>query len=354
MKTDPPISPANNEMFWVFYGVCLPLNLLGLVTNGVFTAAFMRYGSSLLSAKIDRVAALLIYICLGWASVCTTKYVTKLVEHPVVLYQIEALLGSVTMVAVFCVNWMLAVERYHALKGSTDAQSGRFYGYIYSVAAVLVAVNIVAFTTSVRNLQFFYFQAHPYSKTNFKQPSEDALRPAYPVQAYMWFISMSLGFAVIVSSVAYLYAVTYQHCSIRLRSVSTMAQENALLQIERRVMLNCIIMGCTLSVAYVPGVLDTGIRIFGGSGSFAMEAIGYILVSVELLVTPILLAYFMPKVRSAVLGVIYGEKRLRDEFGWTFRVESESSDQILEPPEGAEHQPRKFHVLRVLESETRA
>ncbi|KAJ3266134.1 hypothetical protein HDU77_002621 [Chytriomyces hyalinus] len=333
MKTDPPISPANNEMFWVFYAVCLPLNLLGLVTNGVFTAAFMRYGSSLLSAKIDRVAALLIYICLGWASVCTTKYVTKLVEHPVVLYQIEALLGSVTMVAVFSVNWMLAVERYHALKGSTDAQSGRFYVYIYSVAAVLVAVNIVAFTTS---------------------PSEDALRPAYPVQAYMWFISMALGFAVIVSSVAYLYATTYQHCSIRLRSVSTMAQESALLQIERRVMLNCIIMGCTLSVAYVPGVLDTGIRIFGGSGSFAMEALGYILVSVELLVTPILLAYFMPKVRSAVLGVIYGEKRLRDEFGWTFRVESESSDQILEPPEGAEHQPRKFHVLRVLESETRA
>ncbi|KAJ3243997.1 hypothetical protein HDU78_011572 [Chytriomyces hyalinus] len=326
MTTDPPISPANNDMFWVFYGICLPLNVLGLVVNAVFATAFRRYGGGLLSAKIDRVASLLIYICLGWATVCITKYMTKLVEHPVVMYQIEALLGSVTMVAVFSVNWMLALERFHALKGSNAEQSKKFYGYIYSVAATLVAINIVVFGTS---------------------PSNDALRPAYPTQAYAWFVSMFLGFLVIVASVTYLYATTYKHCSVRLRSASTLAQEAQLLRIERRVMFNCIIMGCTLSFAYLPGVLDTGVRIFGGKGSVVVEGLGYILVSMDLVVTPLLLAYFMPHVRSAVLGVLYGEKRLRNEFGWTLR--SSSSEMSLESDQDAETRPRKFHVLRVIE-----
>ncbi|KAJ3232551.1 hypothetical protein HDU81_002874 [Chytriomyces hyalinus] len=325
MTTDPPISPANNDMFWVFYGICLPLNVLGLVVNAVFATAFRRYGSGLLSAKIDRVASLLIYICLYWASVCITKYMTKLVEHPVVLYQIEALLGSVTMVSVFSVNWMLALERFHALKGSSAEQSKKFYGYIYSVAATLVAINVVVFGTS---------------------PSNDALRPAYPTQAYVWFISMFLGFLVIVASVTYLYATTYKHCSVRLRSASTLAQEAELLKIERRVMFNCIIMGCTLSFAYLPGALETGVRIFGGTGSVVVEGLGYILVSMDLVVTPLLLAYFMPQVRSAVLGVLYGEKRLRNEFGWTLRP---SSDMSMESGQETDRRPRKFHVLRVIE-----
>ncbi|KAI9328978.1 hypothetical protein BDR26DRAFT_873399 [Obelidium mucronatum] len=128
---------------------------------------------------------------------------------------------------------------------------------------------------------------------------------------------MTSTFLVAVFIVVYLYASTYYFAARTLKNLPP-DYDVVRLTMQRKLMMYCTLMSSSLLVCYIPIVIYLMVPKTVQENPW-MTAISGEFVAMDNIINPVLILYFVPRIRNAVIGKLeeekedYGEWELQDQ-----------------------------------------
>ncbi|KAJ3123645.1 hypothetical protein HK100_011538 [Physocladia obscura] len=260
----------------------LTLYLIGLILNGIVLFFMSQKRKVLLSNMLNRRVLVLISVLFIWS--LTRLVITSMIlRSGDVSANAVALVGNWTVLVLLLSNVNLAAERFFIVQPSGKE---RYFFSIYAIFTVLAIIILIEFLI---------------------WPSTDQARPSSNIGQVIWILSSSVTFAGSTLLTGYFYMATYRFTSKQFdynpRLVMFFMDDDDLLddgsvdpslviaarrKVEGKVFRQCVILSGT-NGGVVPG--DSG------PGWSAV----LIMLSMDVLVTPLQILYFKPDIRETLM-----------------------------------------------------
>ncbi|KAI9343163.1 hypothetical protein BDR26DRAFT_858656 [Obelidium mucronatum] len=269
------------------HATVIPVFALGFIINGVITATFLCNKSTLLVSRLDRIMLLLILVFLLWSAVCLVEFginMNDLFEDNVMVYAGQAIVSSCGIVFIFGVNLLLAMERFCKVIAMSDDTSEKYFSGVIVVIGILCGIIIGIFTSSFHEMG------------GQKQLVSS------------WIIVMYVTTLVITVVILVLYIFTYFRSSRQVRECLGIVKENKKdstpqnvlrVHIERRILINSMVMASSLIWCYLPGIV---IQLIPSHTHLEDQIVFYdvseVMLSLDVLITPVLILYFRADLRK--------------------------------------------------------
>ncbi|KAJ3011818.1 UNVERIFIED_CONTAM: hypothetical protein HDU68_001501 [Siphonaria sp. JEL0065] len=202
----------------------------------------------------------------------------------VMIYAGQAIASSCGIMFIFGVNLLLAMERFCKVIQMKDEVSEKYFNGVIVVIGVLCGLIIGIFSASFGEMG-----------------GERRIVGS-------WVVVMYVATLVITVAILVLYGFTYYWSSRQVRECLGIAEGNRKevspqnilrVHIERRILVNSMVMASSLIWCYLPGIV---IQLVPSHDHTANQIIFYdvseILLSLDVLITPVLILYFRADLRK--------------------------------------------------------
>ncbi|KAI9332971.1 hypothetical protein BDR26DRAFT_868746 [Obelidium mucronatum] len=266
-----PVTPSNTPSFYLQYALTLPTFLLGICLN-LWTLFKIFSNRQELSDTIDYIVTALIAVCLLWSLSCVSRMIALLFVGATVFMNTAATLEiNIVITLLLGIQSLLALERFFIVRQEIPKST---------VSATLSAS--MAFTGCI--VVIF--------------SSERGIWPDDSVQFWIWVVVVSVGFIVALTVVLFCYYSTYNHIRKSLKAAMNHHGETLRILLERRVLVNCLMMSASVIVCYVPQIIYftlLGFNVFGQNQGLEnwMFALQLQFVAFDPVLAPLLVMCFM-------------------------------------------------------------
>ncbi|KAJ3241136.1 hypothetical protein HDU81_001923 [Chytriomyces hyalinus] len=310
MLRTPPLTasrPETNALFPLIYYAIIPIYLWSLILNGTLLTAIFRVPSKLLVTRMHKIIALLLSVLFCFGLFIVSMHLGALFYGSQAYWQVVACGTCCFVIMTLHFNLLLAFERYNFLlfdKATYDSNRS-YVGWVMLSCVLFVVGNMAVFITS---------------------PTQDLMSPSLPLQNSIW-VALNPGCGIVtLMIVSYLYTCTFLHTSSTLRrdtKDSDISRRN-----ERHVLWNCLLMSSTLYIAYLPAtILWTVAKAvpLDDATWFWARVVADIFVSLDSIVTPLLICYFRADIRSVLYASFRRKQNLASDKSLA-QVEEEEDD----------------------------
>ncbi|ORY35204.1 hypothetical protein BCR33DRAFT_837489 [Rhizoclosmatium globosum] len=289
--TSNPFGETGSRLFMVRYILEVPIYILGL--NSYVIYRFLRNKHKRFhESRMNRIITLLLFACLSWSVVSNARYFVWLFQGStnIVHNTIFAFLSPVCLISILGTNLMLAMERFFVMQQKKDQDTKPFFLVVLGIVGLYVVVMLWIFSTST---------------------SDDSVLPDSPLQAKIWIWSTALFYIATIISIISLYVVTYHHTRKVLRKYmqmnsgsyeSSLLQKEAVLQIEKKVLLYSICFGCVVIACYLPELLMNGVIVMKLIDPYTQQdvlevwkCVANVFLACDVVLTPLLVLFVGPK-----------------------------------------------------------
>ncbi|KAI8832448.1 hypothetical protein BJ741DRAFT_614556 [Chytriomyces cf. hyalinus JEL632] len=295
-----------------FVGV-VPIFLMGALFNGFVMATILLNKKKLLVSRLDQFMFLLIAVFFLWSVACFVEFFASLVAISVQGYIAEAIISSFSIVMIFCVNLLLALERYFLIMGTPEYLCERIITGVIVLVGILCGLILGIFVRTAIDMDH-----------------------AELVES--WSLTMYGALLIISTAVVVVYVRTYFRSSRLVRESLGLSRKKGLVArirtshknkhgdvltgddvsepdasggmdgvsvaIERRILFNSIIMASSLILCYLPGIILQVIpNVLHLSPEVAVfwSNVSEVSLSLDVLITPALILYFRRDIRDVLL-----------------------------------------------------
>ncbi|ORY35206.1 hypothetical protein BCR33DRAFT_722550 [Rhizoclosmatium globosum] len=237
---------------------------------------------------------MLLFACLCWSIISCLRYFSWLgpagdVSHSIALLTMEALIGTICLVAILGFNLMLAMERYFVMRQRSDNDTKVYFPVVGGLLGVYACIIVWVFSTA---------------------SSTDSVLPDQELQARVWLWATAFYYITTILAIISLYTTTFLHTRKVLRmylemhpsSAQQLIQNQALFRIERKVLLYSVCFGLVVIVCYLPEILLNAVIIVGLldpnkqlDDIEVWKCVANVFVACDMVITPLLVMYVGPK-----------------------------------------------------------
>ncbi|KAI8616766.1 hypothetical protein BC830DRAFT_1116625 [Chytriomyces sp. MP71] len=323
-----PVSPTEASMvFWVNYGVCLPILVVGMLFNGLITYIMLRRRRDLLVSRLDRIVFALVLILFLWSLIAILRALLQLrMDNADFPTSFVACYTSVFVLLIFGVNLLLGIERHTVISEMSEAESKNTF--MSAIALMLFFVMFLVFISIAGPPPTFAVETGSL-KTWFTIIS--------PVFFFPFWVSIIVGTSAIYIA-TYFSSVRKLRATLARRERKNWKIRQVRRTIERKIFLSCIAMCLSLFACYMPIGVVVFILAFSCQDMTPALLTGNILVILDTVIAPALVLVFMGKIKTA----------LTPQFGW-FGWFKRDSDHSLESPASSDSSQER--PIRVMEAE---
>ncbi|ORY35207.1 hypothetical protein BCR33DRAFT_790763 [Rhizoclosmatium globosum] len=265
--TSNPTRVTPQRLFIVRYTLEVPIYVIGLFLNSYVAYMFLRNDRNRFrESRLNRIITYLVGACLLWSAVSCFRYFEWLVDGGMstTLNTIYALLAPICLVSILGLNLMLAMERFFVMRQRSDIDT----------------------------------------------KTDDSVLPNNELQATVWIWSTAVYYITVIVAIITLYISTFLHTRKILRmyrrtqpsSAKDVVQNQALFQIERKVLFYSVCFGLVVIVCYLPEILMNGciiVRIIDphtqGDLIEVWKCVANVFVACDSVITPLLVLFVGPK-----------------------------------------------------------
>ncbi|TPX75155.1 hypothetical protein CcCBS67573_g03570 [Chytriomyces confervae] len=302
-----------------FVGV-VPIFLVGAFFNGFIMATILLNRKKLLVSRLDQFMFLLIFVFFLWSVACFVEFFANLIGISVHGYIAEAIISSFSIVMIFCVNLLLALERYFLIMSTPEYLCERIITGVIVLVGVLCGLILGIYVRTAIDMDH-----------------------AELVES--WSLTMYGALLLISTAVVVVYVRTYFRSSRLVRESLGLSKKKGLVArirtnhknkhgdsatgdnvsesesggmdgvsvaIERRILFNSIIMASSLILCYLPGIILQVIpNVLHLSPEVAVfwSNVSEVSLSLDVLITPALILYFRRDIREVLLGFYVGMRQ---------------------------------------------
>ncbi|KAJ3124509.1 hypothetical protein HK100_011211 [Physocladia obscura] len=271
----------------------------GVILNGaiLFTVAFDP--KRLLRTNLDRLTVALISVCFVWSTGRAIVHSLQGLSVIDLTNPSAAAFSYVCMLFLFALNAHIAMERYFQIR--ENPLSKRIYALIWSIVLAILAVGVWLFTSS---------------------PISDGIKPDNHLQQTVWLTCISIGYIGTSCIMAWFYSRTYHYSTRQFDENPDLAAffmkerdgrgddpevlRIVRMRVERQILTKCFALSLALMMLYAPfyayeiqSYIVGAIPFFDLSGTYM--SISFLLLSSDVLVTPILVFAFKKEIREAIM-----------------------------------------------------
>ncbi|KAJ3072562.1 hypothetical protein HDU98_003390 [Podochytrium sp. JEL0797] len=282
----------------VRYGVELPIYMIGIMVNVYTLVPFLagkkakrRYPRT----RMNRILTLLLGVCLFWCVVSIARYLSWLFEDGSnsVGNTIESLLSPLTVMTIFALNLMLAMERWFVIHNWNDADSKKFFYPIPIWLGIFGGIMVWVYSTST---------------------SEDSILPDFLNQRLVWIAVVSVSFSICIVAIIVLYTSTYLYTHRILKTLAPQSHQvdpnqvdlmnRVRIRLENKVMLYSVCFATSLLVCYFPQIMLNVAFTCGwvdpmddtrGSAGMTWSCVANIFLALDMVITPCLVLFLGPR-----------------------------------------------------------
>ncbi|KAJ3139110.1 hypothetical protein HK100_011875, partial [Physocladia obscura] len=262
--------------------------MIGACLNGSIMLILFYHHSELLHSNfLNRRFMMLVGVCFVWCLQRATQNIFVILGMDLVGTNWFALTSNLIVVLLLISNANLAAERYFLLRAEGRRR------YFFTIYAIFIAIAI---------------------------PSIDEVHPTTLFGLHAWIIISSISFGGTSILMAYFYWSSYRFTATQLslnpRLVTYFLSDadqndpevvhNARMKLERKVLLQCVILSASLIFCYFPfWIYNIVFAVYGGYVPNDDDLIGWsavlIVLSLDVLVTPCLIFALNPDIRKNLL-----------------------------------------------------
>ncbi|KAJ3079976.1 hypothetical protein HDU99_009614 [Rhizoclosmatium hyalinum] len=290
--TSNPTRVTPQRLFIVRYALEVPIYVIGLFLNSYVAYMFLRNDRNRFrESRLNRIITYLVGACLLWSAVSCFRYFEWLVDGGMstTLNTIYALLAPICLVSILGLNLMLAMERFFVMRQRSDIDTKVYFWVVGVAFGVYAGIILWVFATS---------------------SSDDSVLPNNELQATVWIWSTAVYYITVIVAIITLYISTFLHTRKILRmyrqtkpsSAKDVVQNQALFQIERKVLFYSVCFGLVVIVCYLPEILMNGciiVRIIDphtqGDLIEVWKCVANVFVACDTVITPLLVLFVGPK-----------------------------------------------------------
>ncbi|KAJ3403426.1 hypothetical protein CcCBS67573_g05366 [Chytriomyces confervae] len=399
----PIFDPAHDPIVIANQYILLPTYCIGIVLNGTILLAILvkwRSATSLL-IRIEKVAAVLVLVCFLWSADSAVRYaLPKVTTNSDNSRRIQGFLASGFILLLQGLNVSFAIERFLTVKRWKGAWIVRAIGWQWVTVVIFLATDAWSFiatkevdsaltpdydyirvwmlimglafistliaTVTLNSLTYrTCFKELKLALENVPTTSTRSTTPSFSLSATTSSNSSST-FSSSSSSATVTNSLSLQRSSNEEDGINNTNNKNnntqnspqlqfhqpkkslLLARINKRMIFRCVIMNATLLICQTPLIVLNlmGTFIMDDFAAAVCTAVGFAFMASEAVVTPLLVLYFFPRVRS----LLFGEERQVVE------VDEENSDETegggmkenVETPVAAAADAPKFHIIRIV------
>ncbi|KAI8828721.1 hypothetical protein BJ741DRAFT_625374 [Chytriomyces cf. hyalinus JEL632] len=398
----PIFDPAHDPIVIANKYILLPTYCIGIVLNGAILLAILvkwRSATSLL-IRIEKVAAVLVLVCFLWSADSAVRYaLPKVTTSSDSSRRIQGFLASGFILLLQGLNVSFAIERFLTVKRWKDAWIVRAIGWQWVTVVIFLATDAWSFiatkevdaaltpdydyirvwmlimglafistliaTVTLNSLTYrTCFKELKLALENVPTASTRSTTPSFSVSATKSSnsssTSSSSSSATVTNSLSLQRSNNEEdesNTNNKINNTQNAPQQqyhqpkkNLLLaRINKRMIFRCVIMNATLLICQTPLIVLNlmGTFIIDDFAAAVCTAVGFAFMASEAVVTPLLVLYFFPRVRS----LLFGEERRQ-----VVEVDEENSDETegggmkedVETPVAAAADAPKFHIIRIV------
>ncbi|KAJ3232364.1 hypothetical protein HDU78_007181 [Chytriomyces hyalinus] len=398
----PIFDPAHDPIVIANQYILLPTYCIGIVLNGTILLAILvkwRSATSLL-IRIEKVAAVLVLVCFLWSVDSAVRYaLPKVTTNSDNSRRIQGFLASGFILLLQGLNVSFAIERFLTVKRWKDAWIVRAIGWQWVTVVIFLVTDAWSFIATkevdsaltpdydyirvwmlVMGLAFISTLIATVTlnsltyRTCYKElklalenvPTTTSTRsttPSFSVSATSLnsssTSSSSSSSATVTNSLSLQRSSNKEDGSNKNKNNNNtqntpqqqyhQPKKNLLLaRINKRMIFRCVIMNATLLICQTPLIVLNlmGTFIMDDFAAAVCTAVGFAFMASEAVVTPLLVLYFFPRVRS----LLFGEER------HVVEVDEENSDETegggmkedVETPVAAAADAPNFKIIRIV------
>ncbi|KAI8613102.1 hypothetical protein BC830DRAFT_1133876 [Chytriomyces sp. MP71] len=321
--------------------IIVPIYCIGLILNSAVLVALFIKRRVINLSRIEKGAASLILVGFLWSIVNVSKYAlfdTSLNSEA--FFRTEGILATLFLMTLFALNLSLALDRYLMICGWTDNSIWKAIGMQW--LSYLVLMGAATSTYCVTDVV------------------DATLEPDFDYLV-VWMVIM--GAAFLITFIGTLLANTFAYRASRVQLQQLLApgpgegdaagarQRLLMARINRKMLVRTALMNANLFVCHTPLVVLDVVAAFQSNDFSAAvsNAVGFTAMSLEVVITPMMVWYFFPQFRR----IFYRNSPAESEDGSEGPQEPDrsSGDETVvtfgEPAEPTPPAP-KFHIIRIV------
>ncbi|KAI8616765.1 hypothetical protein BC830DRAFT_1167549 [Chytriomyces sp. MP71] len=320
-------SPSTDPTFYLYYTATFPSFFAGLAINCTVLIALYKNRESLFQSRLDTLLSMLIVLFFLWCIAGVTRSLGDLFVDTDFFKSLTSLVTALGIMSIMWINVLIAMERYFSFLKWQDKCTFKFYA---GVTACYLAAGTVAAFCSLASV----------CSDGIKPEASSPLR-------IVWLTAMSITIASSLLVAFALYVSTYLQATAMLSaSFKQSMDESLLVQVERRILMSTIMMASTLLTFYVPiwwyiflNIVPYKFELDQSIVNVWLFALSTLFLVLDTILSPLLVLYFMPRIRLAVVELIFPRQKVDAEAQVEEKLEIPCVD--LEVPK------RVFRVLDV-------
>ncbi|KAJ3072556.1 hypothetical protein HDU98_003384 [Podochytrium sp. JEL0797] len=286
---------------WVLGPFCL-----GILINAFILFTMVRKRSTLLITRLDHIMTLLIFLFFSWSITCVVEWIVNSWDVSDWVFITQGTLSCIFVVLIFATNLMLSLERHFIICERPDETTDKYFTAIIIITGLLSWLIIWVFATSPVNL--------PTAPKALKI----TLRGIYAfiivtiVATVTLYINTYLKSSNILKKYNGVIAglveqeTNLKHSLSRSQKSNKRGRDEAnfmRLQLERKILINCMLMAATLVFCYTPALLLNLAPLIDphmSADAYELWAnVAEMFLSLDVVLTPLMVLRFRPDVCDA-------------------------------------------------------
>ncbi|KAJ3231229.1 hypothetical protein HDU81_003922 [Chytriomyces hyalinus] len=290
----------------------VPIFLMGALFNGFVMVTILLNKKKLLVSRLDQFMFLLIVVFFLWSVACFVEFFASLVAISVQGYIAEAIISSFSIVMIFCVNLLLALERYFLIMGTPAHLCERIITGVIVMVGILCGLILGIFVRTAIDMDHAEL-VESWSLTMYGALLiiSTAVVVVY-VRTYFRssrLVRESLGLSKKKGLVARIRTIHRKHGNVSLgddvsESDASGGMDAVSVAIERRILFNSIVMASSLILCYLPGIIlqvIPNVLHLRPEVAVFWSNVSEVSLSLDVLITPALILYFRRDIRDVLL-----------------------------------------------------
>ncbi|KAJ3005565.1 UNVERIFIED_CONTAM: hypothetical protein HDU68_004566 [Siphonaria sp. JEL0065] len=290
----PPVMPMTTLLTILLY-----IYAAGMVLNGTIIFAAGFDSKRLLKTSMDKLTVGLVFMCFTWSAGRALIHSLQGLGHMSLTNPGAAAFSNICIVTIFCLNVHLAMERYFQIREHKYANL--LYTALYMCVNACVGAVVWMFSTS---------------------PTSDGIKPDLEPQRTGWVVVASFVYGMTIFLMGWFYTRTYRYSSRQFDENPALAtffmserdgtkDDPEILglvrvRVEREILTKCLLLSLSLVICYAP-FFSYQIQSYtvGLIPTFDLTMLYYdiavILLSADVVITPMLVFFFKKEVRDAIM-----------------------------------------------------
>ncbi|KAJ3066590.1 hypothetical protein HDU98_010117 [Podochytrium sp. JEL0797] len=286
---------AKKEIEGLKESVCLPIYALGILLNASVLITAVVGWKRICTTRLDRFMIVLTAVFLIWCLFSTIRPLVELNHPETFTVAFIELYTSIFLMLNFGINALIALERYFKIAETSEEDNRKHY-----------FASIFTWFTLLLSVLFNYAYAPKLATEGALDTWFTVVSP--PAMIAILIIQMYWTFAIYAGT--YILSCKKIRASLEKRRNGSLDVEQIRIKLERKILLSCLAMASSLLVCYLPifvvalFLLSSSASDPGNQHMTVPLLFANLMVCLDVLITPALVLYFMPKVRKSLVAFV--------------------------------------------------